>query len=250
MARGPVVGAALASFTLGLIIGVFLAWEIWPVQFANADPGDLRPVYKDDYVRMISAAYKVDGNLVKARQRLSQLHLVNVTSSINGLVAREKQTGRNSSALTALANLAQVLSTPQVAQRPTYSPTLERTLVLALPTLTVPVFRLAERTPLTCLEAPETAILRVFVRDVRGGDLPNVPVEIRWPGGDETIYTGLKPERGIGYADFQAVAANYAVTILNAQSDTASDLLVVEAPGTCKPDRVSPRGWKLTFQQK
>src|SRR5512135_2596082 len=92
MARGPVIGTALASFAVGLAIGLTIAWVLWPVQFTNADPSDLRQVYKDDYVRMISAAYQVDGNLVKAKQRLSQLRLGNSIQTINALIARERQT--------------------------------------------------------------------------------------------------------------------------------------------------------------
>ena len=81
--------------------------------------------------------------------------------------------------------------------------------------------------------------------------MPNIAISIRWENGEEIVYTGLKPERGLGYADFQAEPGTYSITLVNAQSDTVADLLIGAAPANCKTDRgVTPRGWKIVFQQK
>src|SRR3990172_4334477 len=111
MLRGRVIGAGLASTTSGFIIGLIIAWVLWPVQFTNADPADLRSFYKDDFVRMTSAAFELNGDLAKAKLRLSQLHLDNPAQTINGLVAREKG-AINSPTQTALAHLGRALSAP------------------------------------------------------------------------------------------------------------------------------------------
>ncbi len=258
MARGPVIGTALVTFAVGLVIGLVIAWVWWPVQFTNADPSDLRQVYKDDYVRMISAAYQIDGNLAKAKRRLAQLRVENSIQTINVLIARERQTRPSPSFQLPLFYLAEALvATPTsvpVRRTPTAPPTLGATVTPAAsptPTVPIPAFRLVERTRLTCQEAPETAPLRIIVKDSAGKDLPNVGIEIRWTGGDEMIYTGLKPERGLGFADFEADPGSYSVTILIAQSDPAADLKVGEAPSNCRTDRgQTPRGWKLIFQLK
>jgi hypothetical protein len=116
---------------------------------------------------------------------------------------------------------------------------------------TPPSFRLATRTRLTCADAPDEPRLQFVVRDAQGHDLPNIAIEIRWTGGDDTVYTGLKPERGSGYADFDATPGNFSVTIPNTQSDIAEDLDIGEPPVNCKTDRgATTRGWKLVFQQK
>ena len=251
MLRGRVIGAGLASTTIGFIIGLIIAWVLWPVQFTNADPADLRSFYKDDFVRMTSAAFELNGDLAKAKLRLSQLQLDNPAQTINGLVAREKQSAINSPAQTALTHLGRVLSAPPTAQ--SASPSLTPAGATLVPAVTqpIPVFQLVEHVQLTCQDEPETATLRFYVRDAQGKDLPNVAIEIRWANGDETVYTGLKPERGIGFADFEAAPGEYSVTILNGQSDSASKLLVGEAPANCQADRgATPRGWKLIFQQK
>jgi hypothetical protein len=244
----------VASLIAGLAIGLVVAWVLWPVQFTNADPADLRPAYKDDYIRMIGAAYDKDGNLAQARRRLGQLGLANPAPAVNNLAVREKQAGRSLLALKPLLSLAQALSAPQVAQRPTFgiTPTLAASPMLAVsPTVPVPSFRLAEQTRLTCVEEAETAHLRIMVRDPEGSDLPNIPIEIRWPNGDDTIYTGLKPERGVGYADYEVSPDTFSVTILGARSDTASNLHVGAAPTDCRADRgTTTRGWRLIFQQQ
>ncbi len=250
MARGPAIGLSLASVAAGFIIALFITWVIWPVEYTNADPSDLRSSYKEDYVRMISTAYQMDGNLARAKSRLAQLKLGNPAQFANTLASREKQPGK-----TALLNLSQALAGIPVSQRPTPGPTLGSLPTLALtPTREVPAFRLVERTLLSCADDAEAALLRVFVRDSQGRDLPDVGVEVRWSTGDDTIYTGLKPERGVGFADFEVVPDTYSVTVqsyksANVSSDTAAGLAVGEPPANCRADRgTTPRGWKLVFQ--
>jgi hypothetical protein len=91
----------------------------------------------------------------------------------------------------------------------------------------------------------------VSILDAGGRDLPNVAVQVHGPAGDEVIYTGLKPERGIGYADYEASPGTWSVSILNASSDTVSDLYIGDPPADCQTDAgTTPRGWKLVFEQK
>ena len=250
--RRSVLGiAALISLVLGLLIGLAVTWVVWPVQYSNTDAADLRPAYKDDYLRMISAAYQVNGDLAAAKQQLSQLGLSNPAQSIKNLIARDKAASASRASLDALTMLAQSISVKpdQVAARPTSAP--QAVIVVTTPTAAIPTFKLVEHTQLSCVDEPDVAHLRFIVRDANGNDLPNVGIQITWSGGDDTVYTGLMPERGVGYADYEAAPGTYAVTILGAQSDTVSDLIVGDAPTNCKTDRgATPRGWKLVFQQQ
>lgn len=243
--------AALISLVLGLALGLVVTWVVWPVQYSNADAADLRPAYKDDYLRMISAAYQVNGNLAAAKQQLSQLGLDNPTRSINNLIARDKTASARYANLEALSSLVQSISVEpdQIAAQPTSVP--QAVVIVTTPTTAIPTFKLVEHTQLSCVDEPDVAHLRFIVRDAKGNDLPNVGIQIAWPGGDDTVYTGLMPERGIGYADYEATPGTYSVTILGAQSDTVSDLVVGDAPANCKTDNgATPRGWKLVFQQQ
>lgn len=239
-----IIGAAIISLALGIGIGLFIAWRAWPVELINADPSDLRAQHKEDYVRMISLVYVADGDLDAARARLNQLGSASSSSFFGDLISSEAGGGGDQITFDALVRLAQALGFNSIP------------LVDAANTVTIPMasrlrFRLTERTMLTCIEEPDEAYLQVSVRDQRGRDLPNVAVGIHWATGDDILYTGLKPERGTGYADFQAASTTYSVTIQNAQSDIAENLIVGDAPANCKNDRgTTPRGWKLVFQQK
>lgn len=235
----------MSSVALGIAIGLVITWGVWPVRYANVDLIDLRQSYKDDYIRMISTAYQMDGDIAAAKQRLSQLGLSNPVQAINNLVSRDNASSGNPNDLDALTSLALALSAK------TQVPTPQTIVVVETPTEQVSSFALVEQTQLSCTDEPDAPHLRIVVRDASGRDLPNVGIQIRWAGGDETIYTGLKPERGLGYADFEATPGTFSVTLVNAQSDTVSDLLIDEAPANCKIDHgTTPRGWKLVFQQK
>ena len=242
-------GAALTSIALGIAIGLVVTWVLLPVQYTNADPADLRPSHKDDYIRMIGAAYQVDGDLATAKQRLSQLGVSDPARTIDDLITRDKTASVADGNLNALNVLAQALAAtpkPTVSARET-----QAIIVVAIPTETVLRFGMIEHTQLGCVDEPDAAHLRFIVRDASGRDLPNIGIQIRSADGDDTVFTGLKPERGVGYADYEATPGTFSVTIIDAQSDTVSDLLIGDAPANCKADRgATPRGWKLVFQQK
>jgi hypothetical protein len=81
--------------------------------------------------------------------------------------------------------------------------------------------------------------------------LPNIGIEIRGSQGDETVYTGLKPERGIGYADLEVAPDTFSVSLVNASLEDSVQVSVRPAPPDCSLDRgATPRGWKIILQQK
>ena len=64
----------LLAFALaGAVLGLYLGWEISPVQYVDVRPARLQPAYQDDYALMIAAAFNHDGNLDAARARLARL---------------------------------------------------------------------------------------------------------------------------------------------------------------------------------
>jgi len=61
-------------------------------------------------------------------------------------------------------------------------------------------------------------VIEIYVRDASSVDLPGVAVEASWANGQrrQVFYTGLKPERGNGYADFgMETGQTYRLSILN-----------------------------------
>ena len=187
-----------------------------------------------------------------ARERIGQLGLPNPTQAFNNLIIRDNQAGR-ASTLSALAHLAQDLGlplSPAAVIPPT--PIVETIIAPANATATPPslAFRVAEKIALTCVDEPEIARLHFSVRDAQGRELPNIAIEIRSDTAEEVVVTGLKPEQGIGYADFDATAGKYSTRIQSAASESASDLVIGAPPANCKNDKGNtPRGWKIVFKQ-
>lgn len=70
--RPLVVG--IASFVVGLLIGlIVLGWWLWPVQWTNAGPDDLRAEFKEIYLRMAIDSYTLNPNAAVAQQRLQEV---------------------------------------------------------------------------------------------------------------------------------------------------------------------------------
>jgi hypothetical protein len=237
------------------MLGLIVTWVLWPVEFKNADAADLRQSFKDDYIRMIGASYLADGDFEAARQRLSQIGLDDPLQSIQNLIVRDRTSLAYPAGLYALENLSRAISAPTAlaaAGRTPVNLTPQAIMIVAAtPTPAAPSFSLVEHTQLGCQDEPDAAYLVFIVRDVTGQEMPNVGIEVRWSGGDDIVYTGLKPERGIGYADYQAAPGRFSATIVNAHSDQVSDLVIGDPPADCRSDRgATPRGWKLIFQQQ
>lgn len=65
--------ATLAAILIGLAGGLLYGLVIAPVELVDVDPIDLAQSQKQDYVRLIAAAYAQDGDLAAARQQLARL---------------------------------------------------------------------------------------------------------------------------------------------------------------------------------
>jgi hypothetical protein len=89
------------------------------------------------------------------------------------------------------------------------------TRTLAPPTPTPPLLarlQLAEQEQICQRE--ETEHIEVVVKDEQGTGLPGVAVWLMWPGGADRAVTGLKPQQGAGYVDFDAEwGVNYSLGV-------------------------------------
>ena len=132
--------ALLAGTVVGLLFGVLVGWVIWPVQYTDTDPVDLRPEHKDDYVVMVSAAYALDRDLEKAEARLAKLEVDDVGQVVADLASHYISIGAGLVDIRNLVHLADALgssdsamlnyiatptptSTSTVTNTPTWTPT-------------------------------------------------------------------------------------------------------------------------------
>jgi hypothetical protein len=151
-----VVGCAL-----GLAVGLLITWQLWPVEYYNTDPIDLRSEHKEDYVVMIAAAYSQDADLDSATSRLEALGFEDARQAVLDLFERYNEAGYEGET-TSLARLAYDMgvkdvallrhirtptATAELTPSPTPSPVMEPTVA---PTSTKP----AEEPTATATEAP------------------------------------------------------------------------------------------------
>jgi hypothetical protein len=64
----------IISFVVGLIIGlVVLGWWLWPVQWTDAGPSDLRLEFQETYLRMAIDSYTLNQDAAIAQQRIAEV---------------------------------------------------------------------------------------------------------------------------------------------------------------------------------
>ncbi len=282
--RGLLIGGTLFGLVIGIGIGLLLSWVYWPVTYVDVDPVDLRLDTKDDYQRMIAAAYSLNGDLRLAWARLARIYPAQPGTGLAALAARESRPSYQQ----ALVHLVLDLQQPAVAlARPTYTPrptrtplrpytaptegprpvatvtptrtpvsataTIEPTAIppTSVPNPDAPAFEIKTKASETCLETGGRTHIQVQVEDENGAPLPGIGVEVNWDKGDEILYTGLKPERGMGYADLTVKPGAYNVRLAeNAQSPVIEGLKIDTSTGTCASESTEIYGWRLVFAKK
>jgi hypothetical protein len=71
--QSPLVIAG-AAFFIGLAIGWFaIGWGVWPLEWTDAAPSDLREDLREDYMRMVIDSYNLTQEEGLAEQRLNEL---------------------------------------------------------------------------------------------------------------------------------------------------------------------------------
>lgn len=112
----------LLWFLLGIILGFGLAlligWELLPLQRANSSPALLRRDYREEYIRLIAAAYQVDGDLPLAQKRLAALQSDTFTTPLVDVTERWIQQGKPDTILIPLVQLAHDLGVSTPAMQP------------------------------------------------------------------------------------------------------------------------------------
>ena len=132
------------------------------------------------------------------------------------------------------ATAAPAFDTPMA--RPTRTP---------VPTASAP-FQLVSEDPVCNANLTE-GLLQVSVLDRRRHQMPGVEITIAWSGGEESFYTGLKPEIANGYADYVMQAG----VIYSVQIERSGTPLSGLSAPSC-PDGSGGTylgGMKLVFQQ-
>ncbi|MEZ4668846.1 MAG: hypothetical protein R3E39_13135 [Anaerolineae bacterium] len=282
--RRPLSGWGLfIGVVLGIAGGLFYAWQVNPRIEFNTEPWQLNEADRANYMIGITLQYSYDGDLSTAVNRLLEMKLPgDPIQAVADTACRLATTGYvdNSSGVRAVRSLmvfyqlqgrkgcADTLVT--LSDQLTPIPTIEA----ATPTLRPPATKTP--TPVPAAQSSPTAqtviiptirpqadfivadvrtfcstkfsgVIEVRVGDYNGNGIPATPIRVRWENSQSDFFTGLKPERGSDYADFQMDASkSYTVEVLGG-SDPSQPLVA----GPCTdPDngQAAITSYRVTFR--
>ena len=261
----------VVGLVIGISGGLAYAWVLNPVVQFSTEPWQLRAEDRAHYMVAITLAFAGDSDLNRAIERLTTLRGENpdIFQQVADTACRLASTGYvdSNSGIRAIRSMltfyqlqgrtgcaenlvpaSDVVPTQQIvidASTPTLPPPATKTPtppspIEASPTpprLIVPTsipqrdFVLANVS--TFCDDEISGVIEVFVQDFGGVGLPGMPVRVRWDDGDNTFFTGLKPERGPAYADFQMQAGKGYIIDMPSRSDPSRDQLVA---ASCRTD--------------
>lgn len=228
----------ITALVLGLGLGLLISWVVSPNRLQDTHPSDLHRDYKDVYRALIARAYQANQNLDRAEARLELLEDENPAQALAAQAQRSLAERGDQELAKILANLAAALQrTPRPDHTPTPSPsptTPEGTPAPAQGTQTTiseqtgtpqdtdpvststpqptpepsatnaPPFIVQNHGRL-CNPDLTTPLIQVYATNANGDGVPGVEIIISWaPDNQENFVTGLKPDIGPGYADFEA----------------------------------------------
>lgn len=104
-----------------------------------------------------------------------------------------------------------------------------------------------QETRLVCNPDQPQPLIQVEIKDAAGQPVPSVEVIATWEGGEDHFFTGLKPELGLGYADFTMTPGVVYLIKLAEGGQEVGDL----TPAECLMEDESQfwGSWLLTFVQ-
>jgi len=278
---------ALLLGVVGLTVGLGYAWFVNPVEYVDVEPAQLADEEQRTYLILVSLGYASDGDLSRARQRLAAMGLDDDPGAALAEVADEAATlGLADTSVRALTNLALALGgEPELAMpfagtlagppalppspvpgtvfAPTVAPSATPTPPPATPTPPAEGTITPSPTPsgnryvladqASFCDADVTpGLLIVSVQDANGDGVPGVEIVAKWEGGQDSFFTGLKPEQGPGYADFVMMEGlSYSVEIVE-DGDTESRVVSDLQTGLCTPEDSTEahlQGYRLLFRQ-
>jgi hypothetical protein len=114
------------------------------------------------------------------------------------------------------------------------------------PTLSAP-YILKERAA-DCGRSLRPGLLQIWVENATGLAMPGVRIQVNWKDGEETFYTGLKPDMNAGYADFEMASGIVYSLRVGENGETITGLGTADCTEEGHPERAG--GMVLRFTER
>lgn len=276
----------IAGLIIGIGGGVYFAWEVAPVEEFDTVPRQLRMEDRAEYLVAIMLNHNYENNLDETIQRLVELNLpgddpiqqvaeiacdlasTGYASNTSGLRAlrilidfyqSQSRTGCadelipiNSTPVPSVVEIT--VPTPTIAPPATKTPTPPGTFA---PTPTAP--RVVIPTSVntrrfegffrnTFCSVELSGMIEVRVIDPNGTPIPGQPIRVRWDSGESIFFTGLKPERGDDFADFQMESGRQYVIDMPGLANPLNTTLTASECFTAAGDRALT-SYEIVFRE-
>lgn len=83
-----VFASLVVGIVAGGLLGLFIGWQVAPVEYTDSPISALSETYRDDYTGMIAAGYLVDGDVAGAVERLRVLGVANIPQYVQEVAER------------------------------------------------------------------------------------------------------------------------------------------------------------------
>jgi hypothetical protein len=268
----------ILGIAAGLGVGLFYAWQVDPRVVTDIRPAQLSKTGQRNYLIALSLAYARDHDLLQAANRLNDLGqdwqaLADTACemaqsgdartstgllAIRGMVDLASSQGRAGCA-SSLIQAATATAVPQATvtpPTPTRVPVASKTPTLG-PTFT-PEALLPTFTPTpsgdfgialteSLCDAQLQGVIEIVVRDLDDTGIAAVSVEVSWTDGNETFFTGLKPERDPGYADYTMKSGETYQVMLPGLSERTRRLQAGDC--TTKDGKTAQASYRVIFKR-
>lgn len=269
----------------GIAPTLYFTWAISPLELTNIQPNQLSEEGRAQYIAAVALAFNHDGDLNRATDRLlaaaqpqedpfeksaqvacrlAQSGYVNSSGGVRAVRALKQfyqLQGRSGCAddLVLVADVPNPIVTVAL-DTPTPQPPATKTPTIApspQPSGTPPPVFVPTEAPLqaytlvgisTFCRVAERGLIEVFVQDFNGNGVPGEPVRVRWEGGEDTFYTGLKPERSTGFADFE-MDTNLRYTVEMPERSQPSSQQLAPSPCTAQGGQGGATSYQVIFRQ-
>ena len=270
------------GLTAGLLLGLASSWALGALPENNTVPRQLNDDDRNHYLVAIALDYRQKGDLRKALDKLIALAPgadpfqlmadsacelasggymrsdsgVRALQAVAALYQDQGRTGCADAMLPVVVDAApedeaaSLVATTDPSPLPTKTPPgqpLQPTAALRVVATVLPDRRFAPLPARTFCDPNLPALIEVYVVDYLGRGIPGQRIRVRWGNREDIFISGLKPERGGGYADFQMEPNEaYVIDMPGASAALGAEL----STSVCySGSRETLKSWRVSFRE-